>query len=51
MLMETVLGSPYRYYLCEGGYVFAFTCLSVCLQDNSQSCRRILMKFMEVWDL
>ena len=32
----------------EGGYVFTpflYVCLSVCVQDISKSCGRILMKF------
>ena len=32
-------------YLCQGGYVIGGIRLSVCLQNNSKSSGRILMKF------
>ena len=31
----------------EGGYVFGSVCLSVCPSDYSQTCERILTKFLE----
>jgi len=39
--------NSYRYYLRQGGYVFAGFCLSVCVcvQDNSKSYGRIFLKF------
>ena len=32
-------------YLRQGGYVFAWVCLSVCEQDNSKTYGRIVIKF------
>jgi len=34
----------------EGGSVFTSVCLSVCL-DYSKSCERILLKFLEGWQV
>jgi len=38
------------YYLRQRGYRFAFArFLSVCQQESSKSCQRILMNFLEWW--
>jgi len=40
------------YYLRQEGYnIFALVCLNGSHQDNSNSCERILMKFLEGCDV